>query len=109
MRHAVVITIAEEDKYLICESYFSQCQNDDFAAKTLTRAKAIPQGTQATEIQYPVLHAGVASGATLKIEKKRDGVLMKKCAARFYFLTRCLETNHLALGYHAVAFYTLKG
>lgn len=97
MRHAVVITTAKEDKYLICESHFSQCQNDGFAAKTLTLAKAIPQGTQTTEIQYPVLHAGVASGAPLKIEKKRDGVLMKKCAARFYFLTRCLETNRVIM------------
>lgn len=64
--HEVVITVTEYDKYLICESNFSPCQNDGFAAKTLIRAKAIPQGTQ--YIQYPVLDAGVASGATLKIE-----------------------------------------
>ena len=46
--HEVVITVTEYDKYLICESNFSPCQNDGFAAKTLIRAKAIPQGTQAT-------------------------------------------------------------
>lgn len=64
--HEVVITVTEYDKYLICEFNFSPCQNDGFAAKTLIRAKAISQGTQ--YIQYPVLDAGVASGATLKIE-----------------------------------------
>ena len=64
--HEVVITITEYDKYLICESNFSPCQNDGFAAKTLILAKAIPQGTH--YIQYPVLDADVASGATLKIE-----------------------------------------
>ena len=48
MRHAVVITVAKYDNYLSCESNFSPCQNDGFAAKTLIRAKAIPQGTQAT-------------------------------------------------------------
>ena len=64
--HEVVITVTEYDKYLICESNFSPCQNDGFVAKTLIRAKAIPQGTQ--YIQYPVLDADVASGATLKIE-----------------------------------------
>ena len=87
--HEVVITITEYDKYLICESNFSPCQNDGFAAKTLILAKAIPQGTQ--YIQYPVLDADVASGATLKIEQKRNSVLKKKCAARFHILTRCLE------------------
>ena len=50
--HEVVITVTEYDKYLSCESNFSPCQNDGFAAKTLIRAKAIPQGTQ--YIQYPV-------------------------------------------------------
>ena len=54
----------------------------------------------AGHIQYTVLDAGVASGAALKIEKKRDGELMKKCAARFHILTRCLEKIiHSALGY----------
>ena len=64
--HEVVITVTEYDKYLICEFNFSPCQNDGFAAKTLIRAKTISQGTQ--YIQYPVLDAGVASGATLEIE-----------------------------------------
>ena len=44
--HEVVITVTEYDKYLICESNFSRCQNEGFAAKTLIRAKAIPQGRQ---------------------------------------------------------------
>ena len=41
-------------------------QSAPVPVKTLIRAKAIPQGTQ--YIQYPVLDADVASGATLKIE-----------------------------------------
>lgn len=46
--HEVVITVKEYDKYLICESNVNPCSDDGFAAKTLTRAKAIPQGRQAT-------------------------------------------------------------
>lgn len=92
--HEVVITITENDKYLICESNFSLCQNDGFAAKTLIRAKAIPQGTQ--YIQYPVLDADVASGATNRIEK-RQRVKKEVCRALSYPDTLLGENHSFSL------------
>ena len=91
--HEVVTTVTKYDKCLICESDFSPCQNDGVAAKTLIRAKAIPQGTQ--YIQYPVWDAGVSSRA---IEKRRR-VNEEVCRALSYPDTLLGEIIHSALGY----------
>lgn len=94
MRYAVVITVAKYDNYLICESNFSPFQDDGFATKTLIRAKAIPQGTQ--YIQYPVLDADVASGATNRIEK-RQRVKKEVCRALSYPDTLLGENHSFSL------------
>ena len=75
--------VTEYDKYLICESNFSPCQNDGFAAKTLIRAKAIPQDTQ--YIQYPKNQFNDQLLASLR----------RWCCLRSYFRDRIEKRRHV--------------